>query len=293
MPNPPQFTWNSSNPLQVGEELFTECQIGLDSEIVSYIKQSNEISLRVSGEPFYYFQRVPGAIITGNVSTYTQTSPYIGTLWVPADGEFTHPDIRLHDSDFILYNNGVPMTRVYEVSYINSDTEYCIVVDVGVSSATKNVINVYFNDGFIPGDITFTSNSLCSCVDIESGYPNRQCTICKGTSTPFAYTQYKCAGSQYTPTNTVLVRVPLVAETAGVTQIGRVLSREYRHWAGPAPYLSNYDLIVGTIGNNIGNVYEIKAKLDSRMRGILLHQAFDTILIERDDIRYSITPETV
>jgi hypothetical protein len=50
---------------------------------------------------------------------------------------------------------------------------------------------------------------------------------------------------------------------------------------------------MGTIGRNRGVLWEIVNKSDSRWRGILIHQEFNTVRIEESDIRYSLAPISV
>ena len=69
--------------------------------------------------------------------------------------------------------------------------------------------------------------------------------------------------------------------------------RQYRHWTLYAPYVRNYDLIVGTLGTNKGIIFEVTQKSDSMWRGILMHQEFNTIQIEESDIRYQLVAQTL
>ncbi len=283
---------NSSDPLQPGEELARECEIGLDEEIIYYIRQNHDLQIRVGGEPFYLFQRQSGSAVSGTLTSWAQTSPsYIGTLWTPSDGESKHPDVRINKPGFVLFNNGVAMTRVFDLDFIAADTEYYIETQVGTSSTDKGTVRVHFNEGFVPGVITYRYNTLCSCVDIESGYPNRECPICKGTSYPVSFVQYECDATKYNPINTILVRVPIAGETRPVDRIGRVKVRRHKHWARFTPYIRNYDLILGTIGRNENVLFEVIGKYDSRVRGILLHQEFDTLRINETDVRYTLIPK--
>ena len=82
-------------------------------------------------------------------------------------------------------------------------------------------------------------------------------------------------------------------ETLTPEQIGRVRRRDMQHWMELSPIVNNFDLIMGTTGRNKGVLFEITAKRDSRLRGQLIHQEFNTIRIEDSDIRYRLAPVTV
>jgi len=289
-----RYIHNSSTPLVPGEELYRRCELGLDEEEIQYIKENHALQIRVGGEPFYLFQRQSGSAISGTITTYSQTTPnYVGILWTPADGESKHPDIRINQNTFFLYNDGNLLTRVYDQDFILNNNEYYIERQVGTSSTNKGTLRVHFNEGFTPGTVTYQAATICSCVDLETGFPNRECSICKGTSTPVAFIQYLTSGSKYQPHNTILVRVPMGVETYGVDRIGRVKRRGYRHWILPTPYVYNYDILQGTVGRNENVLFEIIEKYDSRLRGILLHQEISTLRLEEDDIRYSLVPQVV
>lgn len=290
---PNRKSGNSSNPLQPQEELIQNCQIGLDEEEIYYIRQNHDLQIRTGAEPFYLFQRLSGSAIDGTVSQFQSTSPYVGILWTPPDGDFRHPDIRINEPGFVLFNNGAPMNRVEQVDFIEVDNDYFLDMIPGTSPVDANSILIRFNSTFTPGTLTFRSNTICDCVDLETGYPNRQCPDCYGTSIPGGYTQYLAPATQYNPANAVLVRVPMVPESYGTANIGRVKVRNIRHWMRYEPYVSNYDLIFGTLNQDQTVLFEIVKKSDSRLRGILLHQEFETVRLEEDDVRYTLVPQMV
>jgi len=292
MIEPDRYIHNSSNPLNSGEELYRECEMGLDEEELVYIKENHSLEIRIGGEPFKLFLRSSsGSIGSGNITSITtQDSQVIGTVWTPANGELAHPDTRMVTGTFAVYNNGSLMTRVADPDFLQVDTEYAVVIEVGTNLADRGTIRVYFNSGFTPGTLAYTYTTLCSCVDIESGYPNRACPICKGTSYPISFTQYVCSGTKYNPANTILVRVPMAPERRPVDKIGRVIKRQHKYWTLAEPYINNYDIVAGTIGQNSGVLFEVISKFDSRYRGILTHQEFDVLRIEESDIRYTLIP---
>jgi len=250
----------------------------------------------VGGEPFFVFQRenrgeFRSKSITSWETTSTQYSAYI---WEPGDGEDVHPNSRTQDGAFRLFNDATELTRVFDKDSLVYDTEYSLENVTGVDSDTAGAVKVWFNGDFTPGNVSYSYRNICSCVDRSTGYPNRECPLCRGTGYPAAFTQYTTLATKYNPTNTVLVRVPMVAEERPVEQIGRVKRRDLRHWiAYNAPYVNNYDIIIGTMGRNEGVVWEIVNKSDSRWRGILMHQEFETVRIEESDIRYQLAPDAV
>lgn len=286
---------NSGNPLNPGEDMFRQCELGLDKEEIDYIKENHTLQIRIGGEPFYLFQRVDqGKRISKSITSWTTTSPqYSAIIWQPGDGETTHPNYRAQQDVFKVFNNASPMTRAYDKDSIAYNNEFALEFLRSNNSNTFGTVKIWFNQNFTPGNISYAFRNICSCVDESTGYPNRECPLCRGTSYPTAFVQYTSAATKYNPANTVLVRVPMAAETKPVEQIGRVTRREHRHWIEAEPYVKNYDLIMGTIGRNAGILFEIVGKYDSRWRGILTHQEFDTIRIEEDDIRYQLAPVAV
>ncbi len=287
--------FNSQDPLNPGEGMFRNCELGLDKEIIDYIKENHTLQVRIGAEPFYLFQRVDqGELISKSITSWDTTLPqYSAIIWEPGDSERLHPNYRTQDNYWTIFNNTTPMTRVYDKDSIAYDTEYSIEILRSNSSDTFGTIKIWFNEGFIPSNISYSFRNLCSCVDASTGYPNRECPLCRGTSYPAAFVQYTCDATKYKPANTVLVRVPMIKQEDPVDQIGRVRRRDTFHWMESTPYVNNYDLIMGTTGRNAGVLFEIVRKGDSRWRGILTNQQFDTVRIEDSDIRYQLAPITV
>lgn len=286
---------NSGNPLTVGEDLFVECEIGLDDELMAYIQESHEIQMRIGGEPFYLWSRVDqGEFVSKSITTWqTTASQYSAYIWQPGDGETNHPNARIQQNKFNVFNDGTALTRVADPEFIAFDTEYALWVEPGSDETDAGSVRIWFNENFVPGEVAYTYRNICSCVDRSTGYPNRECPLCRGTSYPAAFEQYNTDATKYSPENTVLVRVPMAAETLTPEQIGRVLRRDLRHWMRNTPLVANFDVIMGTTGRNAGVLFEIVSKSDSRWRGQLMHQSFNTVRIEESDIRYKLAPVTV
>lgn len=285
---------NSNSPLQPGDELYRNSEIGLDAEITDYIKESNNIQIKIGAEPWYCFMRVAqGDKVTRSIQSWlTLTPQYSAYIWRPGDGETLHPDSRTQENQFKVFNDSSLMTRVHDKDSINSNTEYALEVEVGTDVTNARAVRIWFNFGFIPGTVGYSYRNLCDCVDPTTGYPNRECPICRGTSYPAAFIQYMCPATKYYPANTVLIRAPIATEDRPVDQIGRVSKRDQMFWMEASPYIDNYDIIRGTIGQNKDVIFEVVRKRDSRWRSILTSQQFEGIRIEDSDIRYSIVPET-
>lgn len=286
---------NSGNPLNSGEELFRDCEIGLDKEIIAYIKENHTLQVRIGAEPFYLFQRVDqGELISRSIVRWATTVPqYSAIIWQPGDSDIFHPNHRVQTNNWTLFNNASPMTRAYDKDSIAYDNEYAIEFLRSNSESTFGTVKVWFNVNFVPTNVSYSFRNVCVCVDATTGYPNRECSLCRGTSYPAAFEFYTCAASKYKPTNTILVRVPMIKQEDPVEQVGRIRRRDTFHWTEADPYVNNYDLIMGTIGNDAGVLFEIVRKADSRWRGILTHQEFDTVRIEDTDIRYQLAPITI
>jgi len=287
--------FNSGNPLDPGEDLFVDCEMGLDEEIIAYIKENHTLQIRIGAEPFYLFTRAEDGTSQSQsiISWETTSSQYSAYIWTPSMGETLHPNSRSQEDTFAVFNNAQRMIRVFDKSSIAFDTEYALEIEKGSNSSDAKAVRIWFNENFIPENVTYTYRNLCSCVDNTTGYPNRECPICRGTSYPAAFTQYLTVSTKYHPANTVLVRVPMAAEERPAEQIGRVTKRLHRHWMETIPEISNYDLIMGTTGRNRGVLFEVTNKSDSRWRGIRTHQEFDTIRIDAEDVRYNLIPDII
>jgi len=287
---------NSNSPLGEGEELFRECELGLDAEVVDYMRESHTLQIKVGGEPFYIFAREDqGKFRSKSITAWeTTASQYSAYIWQPGDGEDVHPNSRSQKNTFKVFNNASELVRAFDKDSIVFDTEYAIEIETGTDVDTAGAVKIWFNEEFIPSNVSYSYRNICSCVDRTTGYPNRECPLCRGTSYPTSFTQHLTHATKYNPINTILVRVPMAAEELPAEQIGRVTRRDLKHWiAYDAPYVNNYDLIIGTMGRNEGVVFEIVNKSDSRWRGILMHQEFSTVRIEESDIRYQLAPNAV
>lgn len=288
------YVRNSNNPLRTEENLFREDELGLDYEVVDYILENNQLQLRMGGDPFYVFKRsTDGSLIELKAIAPTGTLPLNSyVLWQQADGDETHPNIRYSANAVVIKNNSLALTRVFDKESLASSNEFAIEMAVGTSSATAGTITVWFGSGFIPGTVDINYTTICACSDVTTGYPNRECKVCFGTSYPLAFTQQLCVATEYNPSNTFLIRVPMRPQDEPVTTVGRVARRDLNHWMMPDPYVTNYDIIVGTIGDTKGLMWEIINKSDSRWRGVLTHQQFSTTQIDEHDIRYKLVIET-
>ncbi|KKL13072.1 hypothetical protein LCGC14_2529440, partial [marine sediment metagenome] len=167
---------NSGSPLSGGEELFRECELGLDAEVVDYMRESHTLQIRVGGEPFYIFQRVEqGEFRSKSITSWeTTASQYSAYIWQPTDGEDTHPNSRTQKNTFKIFNDAVELTRVFDKDSIAYDTEYAIEVETGIDVDTVGAVLIWFNEEFIPGNVSYSYRNICSCVDRSTGYPNRE-----------------------------------------------------------------------------------------------------------------------
>ena len=285
---------NSSDPLQPNEELYLDCEIGLDKEILDYIHESHILQIRIGAEPFYLYQRMSsGSIITGTISSWDTTSPqYMKIMWSPGDAN--HPDLRRYtiegSGSFCLYENGSPLTRVFDKNDLLYDNEFALEEIVGTSASTKKQVKLYLNSGYVPsGVITYSYRVACECLDFATNQPDMNCEICYGTGFPIGWVKYICDGTKYNPENTISIRVPRTEFRTVYDGEGVVRREVNKHWALAIPTINNYDLILGTIGKSRGRVFEITNKMDSYFRGIFMHQEFETILLEASDVRVKMT----
>ena len=265
--------------------------LGIEPEIIDYIKESNVVESRIGSIRCYLFFQNSSGSSTGDIQnpiTATQFllygSNYTTPVWIDGSGEY--PDIRQYMNNFTVMINGLIAVRILDPVDLQNNNEYAIVERKDLSPAT---VEVWFNAGFDPtGQIIqyyFTT--------VEPGISDIRFKRGEGQDQSiFGWTQY--LNPYYDPfvgINQILVRLPITPDVLSINEEGKVRLQTNDSWTLWEPYLHNYDIIVITppytfSGKN--EVYEIVEKRDSVSQRVLTSQRFKLKLLEDTDPRYKL-----
>ena len=259
----------------------------IDQEALDYIAESHRTQLLQGGEPVYLFRRKSSgsSVSLTTITSWDETEDYYAkTIW---ESGLNHPDLRFWSNDsqvgIRVFIDGVEQTRLDGERDELQPGEF--VVEVGTDKSVKVVLP----EGYVPtGTVEYSYTTRCVCTDPDRHEPHMQCEICYGTGWEGGYDLYTCDATDYTDENQILVRFPKVEEDLQINPEGLVIERATRHWALPEPRINDRDLIVGTTGNNKNIIFRVKNWNDSRLRGVLLHQEFDTDRLNFTDVVYKL-----
>jgi len=188
-------------------------------------------------------------------------------------------------------------------------------------------IVVGFNDSLDPSThvVTYQYEQICTCIDVgeEIFQPDSRCTICYGTGYVGGYNQYRHiaeyeGGRILRPDNTILCRFPITSERLKISRYGGEIVTDRRSWTIAAPMLHDWDMLIrtGHYGNPI-NIdpetgvipnerywitdwehssvrpsYDLpmpaQPNVNADLRGITLHQKFNTTEIQPTHIAYQV-----
>lgn len=266
--------------------------LGIDQDIINYIKESHEIQSRISSTRCYVlFQNSTGSIqnIPLTVNNYVSTLPsYKALIW--ASGS-TQPDLRPFINNnkgaISIWSDDVAMTRVLDTSDLLSDSEFVIEENKLLNPAPVYVV---FNPGYNASGhiITYTFSSYevgISAERLKRGENN--------SDSIFGWTQYlRYTSDAYRRPHQILVRFPVSLRDSTIEEEGKVISEESICWTIWDPFLEDFDiLIVLGVDSESGKdeIYEIQNKTDSWIQKVLVSQKFNIKLLERTDPRYKIS----
>jgi len=260
----------------------------VDPEILAYIAESHKTQLLQGGEPVYLFQRKSSgsSIPLATISSWDETgNQYAKTIWTSG---LNHPDLRFWSNDtqvgVRVFIDDVEQTRLDgEIDEVQTN-EFIVTVE------TDKAVKIVLPEGYDPSGsvVKYSYTTRCACVEEDRNEPNMQCDICYGTGWEGGFNLYTCDATDYVLLNQILVRFPKVEEDLQINTEGLVMVRATRHWTLPTPRVNDRDLIVGTTGNNENIIFRVKNWNDSRLRGNLLHQEFDTDRLNLTDIVYKL-----
>lgn len=269
--------------------LYAAERLGLDREIVDYIKESNDLLMTARGQPLFLLKaKVEGDLTRRAVVTsWDATTPqYKKRIW---SSGVNHPDVRRYGNrgqgNIFVRSDEVLLTRVWNADALQLDDQF--LVQVGIDKSVTLVFNTGFNASL--HTIDYQYYTLCHCVDFEKAIPKTNCPICYGTMFEGGFDQYLSTATGDYPANTILVSFPMVTEDLVYTESGVQKQLTRRNWTSHNVPLEETDILISLVGNELGSRFEVLSTEESELRGILLHKVFTYRLLEEDDIRYKVS----
>lgn len=283
--------------MSINEPLINEYDynLGIDSQIIDYIKESVEVASRVSPVKCYVlFQNATGSAVGSSaspntISSYVETSPnYRAVIWSSGSN---HPDIRPYTNSGLgsitVKINGTTATRVIEVDDLLNDNEFAVVKRYDLDPARVELV---FNAGYNASaqTITYYYTGLNQGIRVE-----RIKTGEDSTESLFGWTQYLNSSSDvFRGKNQILVRMPLTARDLVINEEGLVKLEDQKSWMIWEPEVKDFDILIITSNQTFSGEeerYEIINKENSYIQGSLITQRFKLKLIEKSDPRYKIS----
>jgi hypothetical protein len=261
---------------------------GIDREVIDYARESILVALRISPFRFYLLHRNLVGKLNGSAATpitvtqYSETLPNYRTIVWSSGANF--PDLRPYANAITVLINGIPATRILNVSDLVNDNEFAVVRRVDLPSGQVEIV---FNAGFNASlhVITYwytTIQSGVAVAAVQSGDDS--------TESIFNWTQYLnpyC--DEYQRPNQILVRAPLTTKQLIINEEGKVTLEENECWTLWFPYIQNFDLLIlpgDQASSGVEERYDVINKKDSVMQHTLTSQRFHLKLINQTDPRY-------
>ena len=271
--------------------------LGIEPDIIEYMKESHLIQSRVSPTRCYLLQQIEqGTTISqsndGNIpiTSYIETSPnYRAVIWASGSN---HPDIRPYVNEgkgmVEVYIDSVRATRVHEVEDLINDNEFSIVKRTDLNPARVELV---FNKGFNASahSIGYKYTTLNKDINVErmkigEAFDN--------SHSMFGWSQYlDYTNDLFKKKHQILVRTPLTTTNLIINEEGRVMMEDNQCWMIWEPYVKDWNILIipseeSPTGEELR--YIIENKQDSKVQGSLVSQRFKIKQLERGDDRYKI-----
>lgn len=268
--------------------------LGIEPEIIKYIRESHVVQSRISPTRCYLLhqnlegEKVGSANSPLKVTSYSLTSPgYKAVIW---SGIEEHPDLRLKTSEgedpIKVFIDGIEASRVVAVEDLEEDNEYAIVQRKDLKIP---LVEIVFNNDFDASshEITYYYTSYqpgISDIRLKEGEDS--------THSMFGWSQhieYKC--DDFQDEHQILVRLPLTIRDLTVNEEGLVVLEERNSWMIWKPYARDFDILIIAEEHSFTGKeerFEIVEKQDSVIQGSLVSQRFKLKHIEYTDKRYQI-----
>jgi len=268
--------------------------LGIDPEIISYIKESVEINSRISPVRCYLlFQNPTGSQIGTPISprsiiTWNETYPNCRAfIWSSGSN---HPDLRPYTNNgrgsiTVLIDNKVAK-RVLEIEDLKRDDEFVVIKRKDLDNGPVELV---FNTGFDAKShsIDYYYTTMQPGID-----PIRMKSDEDITKTFFGWTQYiNNSSDNYRDMHQILIRMPLTTRDLIINEEGLVTLEENDSWTIWEPFVHDFDILIVPENQSITGKeerYEIVNKKDSIIQGVLITQRFKLRYIEPTDARYAI-----
>jgi hypothetical protein len=269
--------------------------LGIEPEIIDYMKESHQIQLRVSPIHCYLLKQVlvgcneASVISPFTITSYTETdNQYRAEIW--PSGSVEHPDLRPdinNGSGSVTLNiDGVTAERIVDYNDLINDNEYSIVKRYDVSTQRVEIV---FNVGFNPHFHNITYYYTYMDEDMS---PERMKSNEATESSPFGYEQYfNYTTDKYVNYHQILVRMPLTIQNVVINEEGLVTLKDNNCWTIWEPYIDNFDILIVPATESPTGIelrFEIKEKQDSIIQGTLVRQIFKVKALTTTDKIYNI-----
>lgn len=270
--------------------------LGIEPEIIDYIKESHLIESRISPTKCYLLQQIEHGSNVGSstspitISSYSSTFPnYRAVIW--SSGSF-HPDIRPYTDggkgSIKVFIDGVEAIRILEVEDLINDNEFAVVERVDLNPP---IIELVFNRGFNPTLHTVTYYYTT----MNLGINTERMKYGESKESPqslFGWQQYlDYTDDPFKSHHQILVRTPLTTTNLVINEEGKVELEDNQCWMIWEPYVKNFDILIvpeeeSPTGKELR--YIIENKQDSKIQGVLVSQRFKIKELELSDERYKI-----
>ncbi|MFA5397138.1 MAG: hypothetical protein WC346_14105 [Methanogenium sp.] len=271
--------------------------LGIEPDIIEYMKESHLIQSRVSPTRCYLLQQIEqGTIVSqsndGNIpiTSYVETSPnYKTVIWASGSN---HPDIRPYVNEgkgmVEVYIDSVRATRVHEVEDLINDNEFSIVKRTDLNPARVELV---FNEGFNVSShsIGYKYTTLNKDINVERMKIGE---ASDNSHSMFGWSQYlDYSKDLFKKNHQILVRTPLTTTNLIINEEGRVMMEDNQCWMICEPYVKDWNILIipseeSPTGEELR--YIIENKQDSMVQGSLVSQRFKIKQLEKTDDRYKI-----
>ena len=268
--------------------------LGIDSDIIDYIKEDHQIQIRISPVRCYVlFQNRSGSVVASStspitVNSYIDINPYTAQIW--PSGSLLCPDIRPDTNNgqgsINVYIDNTQATRIVNYTDIINDNEFSINKRLDREDQRVELI---FNQGFNASshNITYYYTSIDQDITTESFKSGES-----PSGSIFGYTQYLSHKKDHFQNyNQILVRMPLTTEGVVINEEGLVAMKENQCWTLWEPYLNNFDILIVPHWDSPINQelrFQVIDKQDSKIQGELVSQKFRVKLLTTTDKIYNI-----